>query len=79
MINKKQPPRSTVPHHVVLTIKADIRKVKTDGNLDNQVMGQESLKKYGITNKAQLCFTAPTEAEAIRILKEKVKRLEDEA
>lgn len=70
--------RRTCPHHVVITMKIDIRKIKPDGCLDHQVIGNKLLSQYGITNKAQICFSAPTEADAVKMLKEKVKRLEDE-
>ena len=70
--------RKTCPHHVVITMKIDIRKINPDTTLDHQVIGNKLLAKYGITNKAQICFSAPTEADAVKILKEKVKRLEDE-
>ena len=70
--------RKEFPHHVVLTVKIDVRKINPDGTLESQVMGNHSLKQYNISNKAQLCFSAKNEAEAIRILKEKLKRLENE-
>jgi hypothetical protein len=77
-IEPNMPERKKCPHHAVLTIKIDIRKIKPDGTLDHQVIGNKLLKQYGISNKAQLCFSASTEADTIRILKDKLKRLEDE-
>ena len=70
--------RRLCPHHVVATIKIDIRKINSDGTLDSQVIGNRLLKPYGITNKAQICFSAKNEAEAISMIKERIKRLEDE-
>jgi len=33
------------------------------------------LSKYGISNKAQICISGPTEADCIRLLKEKLEKL----
>ena len=70
--------RKKCPHHVVITLKVDIRKINPNGSLDNQVIGNTILQKYGISNKAQICFSAVDEATAIKIAKEKIERLEDE-
>jgi|DEB0MinimDraft_6_1074348.scaffolds.fasta_scaffold182202_2 hypothetical protein len=80
MLIKKQEQldRKSCPHHVVITFKIDVRKIHKDGTLDHQVIGNKILCEYGISNKAQLCFSAANEAEAIKILKKKLKRLEDE-
>ena len=56
---EKDVDRTICPHHVVVTMK----------------IGNELLAKYGISNKAQICFSAPSEAEAVKILKEKLERL----
>lgn len=63
------------PHHATITLKLDIRKIDKDGNLDAMVMGNSLLKKYGISTKAQICVTGPTEADCIRIVKEKLEKL----
>lgn len=72
---EKDVDRTICPHHVVVTMKIDIRKMEKDGTLDSQVIGNGLLSKYGISNKAQICFSAPSEAEAVKILKEKLERL----
>ena len=59
------------PHHATITLKLDIRKIDKDGGLDTMVMGNSLLKKYGISTKAQICVTGSTEADCIRIVKEK--------
>jgi hypothetical protein len=76
-VTKKQEKinRKICPHHVVVTMKIDIRKIEKDGTLDSQVIGNELLAKYGISNKAQICFSATSEADAVKILKEKLERL----
>lgn len=73
-----QPDRKICPHNVVITMKIDIRKINRDGSLDGQVIGNKILEPYGISNKAQFIFNAATEADAIKILKDKLRRLEDE-
>lgn len=73
-----QPNRKTCPHNVCITMKIDIRKINKDGSLDGQVIGNKLLEPYGISNKAQFVFNAASEADAITILKDKLRRLEDE-
>jgi len=74
-ISDNQVDRKSCPHHATLTIKIDVRKMYDDGSLDNQVMGNRLLSKYGISNKAQICISGATEADCIRILKEKLEKL----
>tara|TARA_R110000824_G_scaffold236287_2_gene424997 strand:- start:1800 stop:2045 length:246 start_codon:yes stop_codon:yes gene_type:complete len=74
-ISDNQIDRKNCPHHATITMKIDIRKMYDDGSLDNQVMGNRLLSKYGISNKAQICISGATEADCIRILKEKLEKL----
>jgi len=74
-ISDNQVDRKSCPHHATLTIKIDVRKMYDDGSLDNQVIGNRLLSKYGISNKAQMCISGATEADCIRILKEKLEKL----
>lgn len=67
--------RREYPHHVVITMKIDVRKILPDGTLDQQVIGNKLLSDYGISNKAQFYFSAVSEAEAIKQLKQKLERL----
>jgi hypothetical protein len=67
--------RKEHPHHVIITMKIDIRKILPDGTLDQQVLGNKLLSDYGISNKAQFYFSAVSEAEAIKYLKQKLERL----
>lgn len=61
-------PRSSCPHHATITLKIDVRKMNNDGSLDHKVLGNEILKKYGITNKAQVCISGATEHDCIKNL-----------
>ena len=54
--NKKNIQRRLCPHHAVITMKIDIRKIDNDGNLDSQVIGNSILEKYGISNKSSDLF-----------------------
>tara|TARA_R110000824_G_scaffold178753_1_gene358610 strand:+ start:1459 stop:1704 length:246 start_codon:yes stop_codon:yes gene_type:complete len=67
--------RKNCPHHATITMKIDIRKMYDDGSLDNQVMGNKLLSKYGISSKAQICLSGASEADCIRILKQKMEKL----
>jgi len=67
--------RREQPHHATVTIKIDVRKINQNGTLDPLVMGNGPLEKYGMTRKAQLCLSGPTEADCIKILKERLERL----
>ena len=67
--------RRLCPHHAVITLKIDIRKINSDASLDTQTIGNNILDKYGISNKAQICFSATSEAECIKLVKEKMERL----
>lgn len=68
-------PRKDWPHHATITMKIDIRKMNDDGTLDPSIMGNSLLEKYGISNKAQICISGPTEAECIRNLIKMLEKL----
>tara|TARA_Y100001951_G_C11134273_1_gene179940 strand:+ start:72 stop:317 length:246 start_codon:yes stop_codon:yes gene_type:complete len=70
-------PRRMCPHHATVTLKIDIRKMNNDGTLESAPMGNELLARYGMTRKAQLCLSGPTEAECIKQLKDKLEQLND--
>ena len=56
-------------------MKIDIRKMNSDGSLDHQVLGNESLRKYNMSNKAQVCISGANEAECINNLKKMLEKL----
>jgi hypothetical protein len=68
-------PRSDWPHHATVTMKIDIRKMNSDGSLGHHIIGNEILKKYNMTNKAQVCISGATEAECIKNVKEMLEKL----
>ena len=74
-ISDNQVDRKICPHHATITMKIDIRKMYEDGSLDNQVMGNRLLSKYGISTKAQICISGASEADGIKILKERLDKL----
>ena len=67
--------RREQPHHATVTIKIDVRKINQNGTLDPLVMGNGPLARYGITRKAQIYISGSTEADCIKILKERLERL----
>ena len=68
-------PRVEWPHHATITMKIDIRKMNSDGSLDHKVLGNEILRKYNMTNKAQICISGTTEADCIKNLKQMLEKL----
>ena len=69
--------RRECPHHAVITLKVDIRKINSDGTLDPKVMGNTLLRKYGMSTKAQLAVVGTSEADCIKNLKSKLERLNE--
>ncbi len=72
---KPETPRTICPHHATITFKIDVRKMNNDGSLDHKVLGNEILKKYGVSNKAQICISGPTEADCIKNLVEMLEKM----
>lgn len=68
-------PRAEWPHHATVTMKIDIRKMNSDGSLSHSVLGNNILKKYNMTNKAQICISGASEAECIKNLKQMLEKL----
>ena len=67
--------RSKKPHIAIVTMKIDIRAMESDGTLDNYVMGEKELRKYGMSTKAQIAINGKDEAVCIKKLKELLERL----
>jgi len=71
----EETPRSSCPHHATITFKIDVRKMNNDGSLDHKVLGNEILKKYGISNKAQICTSGSTQHNCIDNLLKMLEKL----
>jgi len=69
------PNRKDCPHHATITIKIDIRKINRDGTLDPEIIGNKLLEQYGISNKAIICTSGPSEAECIKNLINMLEKL----
>lgn len=69
------PPRKSCPHHATITFKIDIRTMNPDGTLSNDIVGDEILKKYGISTKAQLCLSGSDESSCIINVKKQLEKL----
>jgi len=75
MENKNKTNCRNHPHHATITFKIDIRKINSDGSLEHMPMGGKLLRKYGISNKAQLLVSGVDEADCINKVKERLDRL----
>ena len=69
--------RRECPHHAVVTLKVDIRRINSDGTLDPKVMGNTLLRKYEMSTKAQFSIIGTSEADCIKNLKSKLERLNE--
>lgn len=67
--------RSSCPYHATVTMKIDVRKINNDGSLDHKVLGNDILKKYGMTNKAQVYISGPTQHDCIKNLLDMLEKL----
>tara|TARA_Y100000004_G_C8853112_1_gene385632 strand:- start:648 stop:875 length:228 start_codon:yes stop_codon:yes gene_type:complete len=68
--------RKDCPHRATVTFDICIKKINKDGTFaDGKILKKETLKKYGITNKAEIVLTGHNEAHCIKILKERLDRL----
>ena len=67
--------RTEFPHHATVTLKIDVRKMHPDGSLESSVIGNEILKKYGVSRKAQICTSGATEADCIKNLNEMLEKM----
>jgi hypothetical protein len=71
-------PRSSCPHHATVTMKIDVRRMLDNGYLDNMVLGNDALGKYGISNKLQICTSGVTEADCIKNLIKMLEKMNGE-
>lgn len=62
-------PRRAMPHVAVLTFKIDVRELDKEGIMGESVLSKEELKKYGMSNKAQIFVKGQTEADCINKVK----------
>jgi hypothetical protein len=65
------------PHIAIVTIKLDIRAMNADGTLDQYVMGDQCLEKYGISRKGQFVVKGHSEAECIKKTTETLENIKN--
>ena len=58
--------RKEKPHIAIVTVKLDIRAINADGTLDQYVMGDACLEKYGISRKGQFVMKGHSEADCVK-------------
>ena len=65
------------PHVAIVTIKLDVRAINADGPLDQYVMGDQCLEKYGISRKGQFVVKGHDEADCIKKIIETLENIKN--
>lgn len=65
------------PHIAIVTLKLDVRAINADGTLDQYVMGDKSLERYGITRKGQFVIKGHDEADCIKKILETLEKIKN--
>ena len=65
------------PHMAVVRMSIELRKIEPDGSVDYKIVSQKSLSRYGIQPNIQLVFSAPSEAECIKVIKDKLEKINE--
>ena len=69
--------RREKPHIAIVTVKVDIWAVNADGTLDQYVMGDSTLERYGISRKGQFVVKGHDEADCINKIIQTMERIQD--
>jgi len=64
-------------HIAIVTVKLDVRAINQDGTLDQYVMGDECLDKYGIARKGQFVVKGYDEADCINNIIQTLERIKN--
>jgi hypothetical protein len=75
----KDEPRKSLPHIAVLTFKIDVRELDNDGIMGEFVLSGNELKKYGMSNKAQIFVKGQSEADCIKKVKNILENIDARA
>lgn len=75
----KDEPRKSLPHIAVLTFKIDVRELDSDGIMGEFVLSGNELRKYGMSNKAQILVKGQTEADCIKKVKNILENIDARA
>ena len=69
--------RREKPHIAIVTIKLDVRAINADGTLDQYVMGDSALERYGISRKGQFVLKGHDEADCVNKIIQTMERIQD--
>ena len=67
--------RKECPHVAKVTFNIEVKRINHDGSMSNYSLGEKELEKYGVTNKAIIHITGPTESICVNNLKERLEKL----
>jgi len=69
--------RRLYPHMAVVHISIEMRKIEPDGSIDYKIVSGKALSRYDIQPNTQLVFSAPSEAECIKVIKDKLEKINE--
>lgn len=65
------------PHVAIVNMTVELRKIEQNGSIDYKIVSERALNRYGISPHLQLMFSAPSEAECIKIIKDKLEKINE--
>jgi hypothetical protein len=71
--------RKDFPHVTVLTFKIEVRELQPNGIMGESVLSKNELRKFGMSDKAQIYIKGATESECIQKVKNLLENLDVEA
>ena len=69
--------RRLQPHVAIVHMSIELRKMEPDGSIDYKIVSEKALNRYGIRPHSQLMFSAPSEAECVKIIKDKLEKINE--
>ena len=69
--------RREKPHIAIVTIKLDVRAINADGTLDQYVIGDSALERYGISRKGQFVLKGHDDADCVNKIIQTMERIQD--
>ena len=69
--------RNKKPHIAIVTMKVDVRALNPDGTMDEAVLGDGILDKYGIARMGRINVIGFSEADCINKTKKMLEKMEN--
>jgi len=69
--------RRSYPHVGIVYMSIELRKLEQNGEIDYKIVSEKALNRYGISPNLQLTFSASSEAECIKVIKDKLEKLNE--